>query len=138
MAKQLWIGNAGAVTGFTGAAPQTVAGASINTQECVSLSVIHYAKATTNTLTVTGKWQVSVDGSTWYDVYGGNSAALVAQVTGTGSAVTATRVIDAPEAVYGYPNVRFVSVSGTGSGGGAGVDEASIAYRGVKRGNQGW
>jgi hypothetical protein len=46
MAKQLWIGNAGAVTGFTGAAPQTVAGASINTQECVSLSVIHYAKAT--------------------------------------------------------------------------------------------
>ena len=130
--RRLKIGPAGAVTGFTGAAPQTVAGATIATGDYDKLSALHYGKATTSTLTVTGNWQVTRDGgSTWYDVYGPNSAALVAQVTGTGSAVTATRVIDAPEAVYGWPNARFVSKSGVGVGGGAGVDEASIAYYGV-------
>lgn len=130
--RRLKIGPTATVTGFTGAAPQSVNGATIATGDYDKLSALHYAKATTNTLTITGNWQVTRDGgSTWYDVYGPNSAALVAQVTGTGSAVTATRVIDAPEAVYGWPNARFVSKSGVGVGGGAGTDEASIAYYGV-------
>lgn len=120
-----------AVTGFTGAAPQSVNGPWIPTNNIENLSAVAYGKATTNTLTVTFKWQVTNDGgSTTYDVYPANNAALVAQVTGTGSAVTATRTIDAPPAVYGYTNVRLVAVSGVGSGGGAGTDEASIAYYG--------
>ena len=41
------------------------------------------------TLTITGKWQTSADGTNWYDVYTANNAALVVIVTGTGSAVSA-------------------------------------------------
>jgi hypothetical protein len=133
MSRELTSATGVAVTGFTGSAPQQVSAISLATDDWDNLSVLFYAKATTNTLTVTGKWQVSADGgSNWYDVYVENNAALVAQVTGTGSAVTATRVIDAPEAVYGWPNVRFVAVSGVGSGGGAGTDEASVTYRGTR------
>lgn len=107
------------VTAVSGAAPQTVTGNTVimNKVETGSLSATVYTLATTNTLTLTAKWQVSDDGSTW-----------VAQVTGTGSAVSATRVIPAPDSVYGKRRARCVVVSGTGSGGGAGQDEANISY----------
>lgn len=118
------------VLGLTGAAPQTGAG---NSQQMIdvevgTLSALVYAKATTNTLTITAKWQVSADNSTFYDVYASNSAAFVAQVTGTGSAVTATRAIAALDSVYGWRYARMVVITGTGVGGGVGVDEYEISY----------
>jgi len=93
-----------------------------------SLSAHVYAKATTNTLVITPKWQVSNDGSTWFDAYGSNRAAAVAMVTGTGSAVTDTIALSAPEAVYQYKFARVVLTSTVGGGGGVGVDEASVSY----------
>jgi hypothetical protein len=121
-----------AVTGFTGAAPQAVNGTSISmVAERVaigSMSANVYALATTDTLTATAKWQVSTDATTWRDAKGPNNPANVAIVTGTGSAVTDTVCIAAPDCVYGKPYARCIVVSGVGVGAGAGVDEASVSY----------
>lgn len=124
------------VLGLTGAAPQTGGSAATNIitmsqVETSTLSAKVYAKATTNTLTITAKWQVSDGGAspTWEDCAGTpNNAANVALVTGTGVAVTSTIHIPAPSCVYGKRFARIVVVTGVGVGGGAGVDEYSIAY----------
>lgn len=119
------------VTAVTGAAPQTVAGNAFPMfdAEPFTLSAMGYAKATVNTLTLTGKWQArNVASGTWLDVYSANNAANVAQVTGTGSAVSATRSIAAPRALYSALEARFIFTSGVGSGSGLGSDEASVAY----------
>ena len=120
------------VKGFTGAAPQEVDGSKLSiiglNIDVASLSATVYTKATTSTLTLTAKWQVSKDGSTWVDCYAMNNAALVAQVTGTGSAVSATRNLEAPRSVSGMLYARVAVVSGVGVGGGAGTDECSIEY----------
>lgn len=119
-------------TGLVGAAPQTGAGGAFNVAdaEMSTLSARVYAKATTNTLTITGKWQArnATTGSTWYDVYGPNNAANVTLVTGTGSAVSATRVIAAPRAVYSARQARFVVLTGTGVAADSPDDEFSVAY----------
>ena len=121
-----------AVAGFTGAAPQTVTG---NTVSMVAqniwpgtLSATVYALATTNTLTLTAKWQVSNDGSTFRDAYPSNRPSNVAIATGTGGAVTDTIDVAAPDCVYAHLYSRVIVVSGVGVGGGLAVDEASIAY----------
>jgi len=118
------------VLGLTGAAPQTGAGGRLPlaTVEPGSLSAKVYAKATVSTLTITGKWQASSDGTNWYDVYTANNAALVVIVTGTGSAVSATRQFEAPSGIYGAAFARFVVVTGVASGSGAGSDEYNISY----------
>ena len=95
-----------------------------------TLSVLLYAQATTNTLTLTGKWQVSLKGTTadtWYDAMTVNDAANVLLVTGTGSAVNSTRFVEAPDSVYGYRFARYVLVTGgtTASTG----DEYSMSYQ---------
>jgi hypothetical protein len=87
-----------------------------------------YALATTNTLTITAKWQVSNDGSTWRDCKPSNGAVNVALVTGTGAAVTDTVCLAAPDCVYGKKYARVRLVSGVGVGGGLGVDEGSVSY----------
>ena len=89
-----------------------------------------YAQATTNTLTLTGKWQVSLKGTTadtWYDAMTVDDAANVLLVTGTGSAVNTTRFVEAPDSVYGYRFARYVLVTGgtTASTG----DEYSMSYQ---------
>lgn len=118
------------VVGFTGAAPQALNGTTVPMRNVtpLTLSANVYTKATTNTLTLTGKWQVSDDGTTWRDTYGSNRAAYVVAVTGTGSAVTDTSNVGAPESVNGKRFCRYVITSGVGVGGGAGTDEASISY----------
>jgi hypothetical protein len=121
-------------TGFTGAAPQTVAGNTIvmgkpgASPRPGTLSAKVVAKATTSTLTITAKWQVSDDGSTWIDAYGPNRATNVAIVTGTGSAVTDTVNIAAPDGVYSFNYARCIAVSGVGVGAGAPDDQAAISY----------
>lgn len=119
------------VTGVTGAAPITVAGKALDSglaSICVGARV--YAKATTSTLTLTAKWQVlDDDGATWLDVVESNNPANVVMVTGTGSAVTATKFLSAPLAVTaGNRQARVIILSAVGVGGGAGTDECSIAY----------
>lgn len=118
------------VTALSGAAPQTGAG---NTLSAVamrvalgSLSALVYAQATTNTLTITGKWQVSQNGSTWRDCFTSNNAAQVIIVTGTGSAVASTRAVEAPACAYGFPFIRYVVVTGAATA--AAGDEFNIGY----------
>jgi hypothetical protein len=94
-----------------------------------TLSAKVVANITANTLTLTGKWQVSSDGSTWYNcATSPQNAAAVALLTGTGSLVTTTVCVPAPDVVYGWAKSRFVLTSAAAAGGGAGVDEASISY----------
>lgn len=115
--------------GFTGAAPQTVNGKAVIMNDVAdgTLSVWCTVLADTNTLTITGKWQVLDHAGNWVDVANEpQNPAGVALATGTAGADTAvTRVIPAPTAVYGFKQARFVWTSGTGVGGGAGVDEVS-------------
>lgn len=116
-------------SGFTGAAPQTVNGKAVllNDVQDGTLSVWCTVLADTNTLTITGKWQVLDQAGNWVDVaYDAQNPAGVALATGTAGADAAvTKVIPAPAAVYAFRQCRFVWVTGTGVGGGAGVDEVS-------------
>lgn len=121
-----------AVTAVVGDAATVVAGpvVAMGDLEPGTLSVLLYAQATTNTLTLTGKWQVSLKGTTadtWYDAMTVNDAANVLLVTGTGSAVNTTRFVEAPDSVYGYRFARYVLVTGgtTASTG----DEYSMSYQ---------
>lgn len=120
-----------AATGFTGAAPQTVAGAALDSGlASITIGARVYCKATTNTLTLTAKWQVlDNDGSTWIDVVESNNPANVIMVTGTGSAVISTKMISAPLSVTsGSRQCRVLVTSGVGVGAGAGSDEAQVTY----------
>lgn len=119
------------VTAFVGAAGTVMAGNAINLNEVDdgSLVALVYAQATTNTLTLAAKWQALdwADGTTWRDIVDSNNPANVALVTGTGSAVAATKYVSAPSGAYGaFKQVRCVVVSG-GAAAGAG-DEFNIAY----------
>jgi hypothetical protein len=126
-------------TAISGAAPQTVAGNTLsipnplagsgNAIAVGSLAAFVVVNLTTNTLTVSGKWQVSADGSTWYNcATSPQNAAAVAIATGTGVLATTSLVVPASDAVYGWPKARFVLTTGVAAGGGAGVDEAAISY----------
>ena len=121
-------------TAATGASGTTIAGPTLpmNDVHPGTLSALHYAQATTSTLTLTPKWQVSADGSTWRDVKLPNNAANVVLVTGTGSAVASTVVISAPDAVYAWSYARLSVLTGgtTASTG----DEYSTSYTYLKRG----
>lgn len=121
-------------TAATGASGTTIAGPTLAMNEVTpgTASALVYAQATTSTLTLTPKWQVSADGSTWRDVKLPNNAANVVLVTGTGSAVASTVVVVAPDAVYGWFYARCSLLTGgtTASTG----DEYSISYNYLARG----
>jgi hypothetical protein len=126
------IGPAATVTALSGAAPQTGAGASVTMGDVQPgmLCAFVYAKATTNLLAITGKWQVRDSATgTWIDARLSHSPADVAIVTGTGSAVTDTRFVEAPDSVYGHRFARYVVTTASASGGGLGTDEFSIKYQ---------
>lgn len=114
---------------ITGAAPQVVNSNPVmmNDVSPGTLSAHINVLADTNTLTITAKWQVFDKGGNWIDVVNGSqNAAAVAMATGTAGADAHTlRVLPAPEAVYAYRQCRVVFTSGTGVGGGAGVDEVT-------------
>jgi hypothetical protein len=115
-----------------GAAPRYIYGNVRNTQTIKdgSLVAVALASATTNTLTISGIWQVSDDNSTWINVVPQNNAARVAQVTGTGVAVTSTVAYEAPTAITSFKYVRFALASGVGVADGA-ADGGTIGYRWV-------
>ena len=122
------------VTAVTGASGSTIAGPTLPMNDVApgTGSARVYAQATTNTLTLTPKWQVSADGSTWLDVKLANNAANVTLVTGTGSAVAATIALAMPDACYGwlYSRVSLLTGGTTASTG----DEYNIGYNYLARG----
>lgn len=126
-------------TAISGAAPQTVTGNALSVPNPLagsgnaiavgSLSALVVANITANNMTITAKWQVSSDGSTWYDCANApQNPAAVTILTGTGALVTTSVVIPAPESVYGWSKVRLRLTTAAAAGGGAGVDEAAISY----------
>lgn len=120
-----------AAVAVSGAAPQTVNGNKVimNVVERQTLSARVTALVTTNLLTLTAKWQVSDDGTTFIDCAAApNNPANVAFATGTGAPVTTKINIPAPSGPYGMRYARLVVTSGAAAGGGAGVDEVTIGY----------
>ncbi len=121
----------------TGTADTVVVGAAVtgnslflggDSEKVKNLSAVILVDIETNTLTLTAKWQVSNDASTWLDLaHGTENAAGVVVGTGTGGADAAiTKVIPAPDCIYGYRYARLaLVVAGTT---GAAVDTFSIGY----------
>ncbi len=97
-------------------------------QKARSLSALVVVDAETNTITVAAKWQVSNDGATWVDVANGSqNAASVVLATGTaGADALVTRMIPAPESIYGWRKARLALVTGVATG--AATDTYAISY----------
>lgn len=82
-----------------------------------SISALFTVDAETNTLTIEGGWQVSNDGSTWFDIADQNNAARVVLATGTAGADAAvSKVLVAPMAVHGWRYCRPVVVNRVATG----------------------
>jgi hypothetical protein len=125
------------VSGATGTFNGVTAGSQVagnpifvgsDVQRISGLSALCVLLAETNTLTLTVKWQVSNDNSTWYDCAFsiGNAAATVVG-TGTAGADTAvTKVFEAPQAVYGFRYARVAFVVGVATG--ASADTYTYGY----------
>lgn len=104
-----------------------VGGQAINMIDVVPNTLTAYLDvvAKTNTMTLSAKWQVSHDNSTWVDVEMDTANAIansdVARVlaTGTGSAVETKTVSPAPKAVYGWRWARVCVVVGVADSGDA-------------------
>jgi len=94
-----------------------------------SLSCLFTLLAETNTLTLTGKFQVSDDNSTWYDLAGdAQNPANVAIATGTAGADTAvTRVLPVPSSAQGWRYIRAAIVNGVATG--AAGDTYAFSFR---------
>ena len=86
--------------------------------EVGSLTAYVDATAKTNTMTLSGKWQVSHDSTTWYDVELLAASGIASSdtprilATGTGSAVEYKGVLPAPRAAYGWRYARVCIVVG--------------------------
>lgn len=112
----------------TAAAPQYLYGDAVQTGKCQlgTLSALVVCTATTASLAITNNWQVSADGTTYYNCVPTNSAANTAAVTG--AAATRTDVIPAPDAAYGWKWARLRSTSSGATAGGV-TDGVTISYR---------
>lgn len=89
----------------------------------------HFAlDAETDTFTMTAKFQVSADGSTWYDLAGdAQNPANVVLATGTaGADAVVNRVIPVPPAAMGWKLVRPAIVAGGTTG--AAVDTYAMTW----------
>lgn len=97
--------------------------------ETSTLSCLFTVLAETNTLTITGKFQVSADNSTWYDLAGdAQNPANVIMATGTaGADVAVTRVLPVPAQVAGWQYVRAAIVNLTATG--AAGDTYAFSFR---------
>ncbi len=126
-----------AVSSATGTFDTVIAGADVtgaavfmgNIQPKVkNLSAKLVLDVETNTITISGVWQVSNDNSTWVDVANGSQNAT-AVVMGTGTAgadASITKVLQAPDAVYGWQWARLAMRVGVTTG--AAVDTYTISY----------
>lgn len=92
-----------------------------------ALSALVTVDAETNTMTVTPKWEVSNDDSTYVTAANANNAANVVLATGTaGADASVSRVISAPDTVYGWRFARMSLLVGVATG--TSSDSYSIAY----------
>ncbi len=96
-----------------------------------TLSCLFTVDAETNTITLTGKFQVSDDNSTWYDLAGdAQNPANVLLATGTGGADTAVdRVLPVPEPAMGWKWVRPAIVNLVATGAAADTYAMTFRYR---------
>jgi len=119
----------------TGTAPETNAGPTcpMNDVTVGTLSALVLMSAKVNLMTLEPQWQVSNDGTTWYDAKTSNNAASVVAATGTGSIVAATVVVSAPDAVYAYAYSRCSVVSRLADAVDS-DDNYSVSYNFLKRG----
>ncbi len=118
---------------FDGLTATTVGGNAVDMgdnarQKVRNLSALVTVDAETTSLTFTGKWQVSNDGSTWVDVANGSqNAAGVVLATGTGGADAAVaKAYPAPESAYGWRKARFALTNAGAAG--TTSDTYTIAY----------
>lgn len=118
---------------FNGLSASTVNGTAVDMgdnarQKVRNLSALVTVDCETSTMTMTGKWQVSNDGSTWVDVSNGpQNAAGVTLATGTaGADASVSKAYPAPEAAYGWRKARFCITNGVASG--TTSDTYSISY----------
>lgn len=83
-----------------------------------TLSCLFALLAETNTITLTPGFQVSNDGTTWFDLAGGSSnPAQVLQATGTAGADTVVnKVVGVPEPALGWKFVRAYAQNGVVTG----------------------
>jgi hypothetical protein len=114
---------AGTTTGGTALATASV--------EPGSLSCLFTVLAETNTITITGKFQVSDDNSTWYNLAGdAQNPANVAIATGTAGADTAVSVVlPVPLSALGWKYVRPAIVNGVATGASGDTYSFSFRYR---------
>jgi hypothetical protein len=121
----------------TSAAPQYLTGGAVAMEDVQfgTLSALCTVDAESNTLTITAVWQVSTDGTTYYDVAGAsNNAANVALATGTsGSDAAVSKVVPAPDAIYAYPWARVRLMSGVTTADGTN-DIGGAVYRYLRAG----
>lgn len=119
----------------TGTAPQTNAGPtlSMNAVAIGTLSALVLMQAKVSTMTLEPQWQVSNDGSTWYNAKVPNNAAAVVAVTGTGSSVSTTVSVAAPDSVYGFAYARCSVVSRVADAVDSN-DQYNVSYNYLKRG----
>lgn len=96
--------------------------------EMGTLSCLFVLDAETDTLTLTGKFQVSADNSTWYDLAGdAQNPANVLMSTGTAGADTATsRVLPVPLSALGWKYVRAAVVNLVATG--AAADNYAMTF----------
>lgn len=98
-------------------------------QEVLGLCAKVVVEAETDTVTITARWQISRDNSTWVDVaHGSQNAAGVALATGTGGGdPVVTRYVVCPdEALRAAPWVRLSLVIGGNTG--AAIDTYAVSY----------
>jgi hypothetical protein len=121
---------------FDGLSATTVGGTAVDMgdnsrQKVRNLSALVVVDCETSTMTMTGSWQVSNDGSTWVTVTNGpQNAAGVVLATGTGGAdASVTRCFEAPQAVYGWRKARFAITNAVAAGGATDTYSISYSYR---------
>jgi len=96
-----------------------------------TLSCLFVIDAETDTITITGKFQVSADNSTWYDLAGdAQNPANVTMATGTaGADATVNKVLPVPTEALGWKYVRAAIVNGVATGGAADTYAFTFYYR---------
>lgn len=114
-------------------AGDTTGGTALSTADIQpgTLSCLFTVDAETNTITLTGKFQVSDDNSTWYDLAGdAQNPANVALATGTaGADASVIRVFPVPSGVLGWKFVRAAVVNGVATGTANDTYAFSFRYR---------
>lgn len=81
------------------------------------LSALVVLEAETTNVTLRPKWQVSNDGTTFYDVIDQVNGAATVQATGTaGNDAVISRVVSAPPSVYGWTYARCVAINAVQTG----------------------